>query len=189
MREHQDRTVVLLGEPRIDTATDRGGIFAIGAAILEIRVARALDALGLPYSVFEHSGSVASLEQAASERGENPSQVIRSLLFRLGEGSFVMVLMAGPSQVSWPALRTYLGQSRVSMASEEEVLATTGYRIGAVSPLGLPSPLRILADESVFEPEEISIGSGVRGTAVILKSADLRKALPEIELGRFGGAG
>lgn len=150
-------------------------------------VARALSALGLPYTLFRHTGPIASLEQAASERGENPAQVIRSLLFRLAEDRFVMVLMAGPSQVSWPALRAYLGQSRLSMASEEEVLAVTGYRIGAVSPLGLPGPLRILADESVFLPDEISIGSGERSTAVILRSADLRKALPGVETGNFRG--
>ena len=96
-----------------------------------------------------------------------------------------MVLMAGPSQISWPALRTFLGQSRLTMASEEEVLAATGYRIGAVSPLGLPGPMRILADEGIFIPEEISIGSGERGTAIILRSTDLRKALGEVELGQF----
>lgn len=148
-------------------------------------VARALTGLGLPFRVFRHPGPVASLEQAAAERGHNLDQVVRSILFRLGPGNFVMVLMAGPSQISWQALRSYLGQTRVSMASEEEVLAATGYRTGAVSPLGLPQPLRVLADESVFIPDELSIGSGERGVAVILSSVDLRKALPEIEIGRF----
>jgi Cys-tRNA(Pro)/Cys-tRNA(Cys) deacylase len=148
-------------------------------------VARALSALGLPFRIFQHVGPVASLEQAAAERGEAVGQVVRSIVFRLGAGNFVMVLMAGPGQISWPALRGYLGQSRVSMASQDEVLAVTGYRVGAVSPLGLPQPLRILADESVFLPDEISIGSGERGIAVILRSADLRKALPELEVGRF----
>lgn len=96
-----------------------------------------------------------------------------------------MGLMAGPAQISWSILRKTLGQSRVTMAAEEEVLTITGYRIGAVSPLGLPTPLRMLADESVFRPEEISIGSGERGLAIILRSADLRKALPDIEIGLF----
>ena len=144
-------------------------------------VSKALSALGLPHTLFRHPGPVASLEQAARERGQLPGQVIRSLVFRLGAGDFVMVLMAGPAQVPWPALRSYLGQSRVSMATEAEVLAATGYRLGAVSPFGLPAPLRILADENVFAPEEISIGSGERGVTVILKSADLRRALGEFE--------
>lgn len=70
----------------------------------------------------------------------------------------------------------------MTMATEEEVLAVTGYRIGAVSPLGLPNPLRVLVDESVLREEEISIGSGIRNTAIILKSADLQQALKNIEI-------
>jgi prolyl-tRNA editing enzyme YbaK/EbsC (Cys-tRNA(Pro) deacylase) len=96
-----------------------------------------------------------------------------------------MVLAAGPEQISWPALRGYLGRSRISMAVKEEVLAATSYRIGAVSPLGLPAPLRILADEAVFAPEEVSLGSGVRGVAIIIKSGDLRRALGDVEVGKF----
>jgi len=144
-----------------------------------------LDRLQLPYTVFRHTESVSSLEDAASQRRQAPAQVVRSILFRVGEGHFVMGLMAGPAQISWAVLRKTLGQSRVTMAAEQEVLAVTGYRIGAVSPLGLPTPLRMLADESVFLPEEISIGSGERGLAIILRSADLRKALPDLEIGQF----
>jgi Cys-tRNA(Pro) deacylase len=148
-------------------------------------VAQHLAHLNVPFSLFKHSGQVTSLEQAAQERGHLPSQVVRSILFRLAEGSYVMVLIAGPAKISWPGLRAYLGQSRVTMASEEQVLAVTGYRVGAVSPFGLPQPLRILADENVFIPEEISIGSGERGTAVILKSADLRRTIDNIEISKF----
>lgn len=148
-------------------------------------VSKTLSALDLPHQVFRHAGQVTSLEQAASERGQVPSQVVRSILFRLGEGKFVMVLAAGPTRVSWPALREYLGQSRLTLATEAEVLAVTGYRIGTVSPLGLPLPLRILADENVFRPEEISLGSGEQNVGIIMKSADLRRALGKIEIGQF----
>jgi Cys-tRNA(Pro) deacylase len=147
--------------------------------------ARALSRLSIPYRIFRHAGPVTSLEQAASERGQTTEQVVRSLLFRLGEGNFVMVLMPGQQQVSWPALRAYLGQSRLTMGSEAEVLVATGYRVGAVSPLGLPGPMRILADESVFTPEEISIGSGERGVAIILGSAELHKSIHDLEIGQF----
>jgi Cys-tRNA(Pro)/Cys-tRNA(Cys) deacylase len=148
-------------------------------------VTEALEAAGIPYRFFRHLGQVSSLEQAARERGQEPQQVIRSILFRLGKGEFAMVLTAGPAQVSWPALRSYLGQSRLTMASQEEILAVTGYPIGAVSPLGLPKPMRILVDNSVVQEGEISIGSGVRYTTVILKSADLLKALGEVEMDDF----
>jgi Cys-tRNA(Pro)/Cys-tRNA(Cys) deacylase len=148
-------------------------------------VARALAALDIPHRVFRHPGPVASLEQAAHERGQQPEQVVRSILFHLGQDEYVMALMAGPAQISWRALRSHLGQSRLTTASEAEVLAVTGYPLGAVSPFGLPRSLRVLIDEGVLAQEEVSIGSGVRGITVILRVADLLRALPKAEIGRF----
>jgi Cys-tRNA(Pro) deacylase len=148
-------------------------------------VSDALTELNIPHRVFVHPGMVTSLEQAAEERGQRPNQVIRSLLFRVGKGEYVMLLVAGPEQVSWPALRQYLGQSRLTTAKREEVLQVTGYPIGGVGPFGLPQPMRMLVDEGVLEEESVSIGSGVRGTTVILQTADLMRGLPNAEVGQF----
>lgn len=150
--------------------------------MIETPVTRALDTLQIPYRTFQHPGPVESLEQAARERGQLPGQVIRSIVFRLSQDDYVMVLMAGAAQVNWTALRKHLGVSRVTMANENELRTVTGYEIGAVSPFGLPKPLRIIADPNVFAPDEISIGSGTRGTTVILSSAALKRALGEIEI-------
>jgi Cys-tRNA(Pro)/Cys-tRNA(Cys) deacylase len=144
-------------------------------------VARALEELHVPYRLFVHAGPVHSLEQAARERNHLPDQVIRSIVFRVGQDEFLMALMAGDRQIAWPALRRYLGQSRLTLATEDEVRRVTGYERGAVAPFGLPQPLRILVDESVFTHEEVSLGSGVRGTAVIMASSDLRRASGEVE--------
>lgn len=148
-------------------------------------VTQALTTMKIPYRLFHHPGPIHSLDQAAEERGQRPEQVVRSIVFRLGRGEYIMVLVAGPDQVSWKALRQFLGQSRISMAKREEVLQVTGYELGAVSPFGLPTPLRTLVDESVYLEEELSIGSGRRGTTVILKAADLRKALGDVEILRL----
>lgn len=144
-------------------------------------VSNALEKLKVPHRVFTHPGPVHSLEQAARERGQRPEQVLRSILFRTGEDEYLMALVAGPEQISWKALRSYLGQSRLTMANEEEVLAVTGYPIGAVAPFGTIRPLRVLVDPGVFDEEEISIGSGVRGTTIILNSTDLKQALGDFE--------
>lgn len=145
-------------------------------------VSAALSALDIPHTVFHHTNPVTSFEQAASERGQRASQIVRSILFRVSEDEFVMALVAGPAQISWKTLRKYLGRSRVSMATEDEVLAVTGYRIGTVGPFGLARSIRILIDASVTREEEISIGSGMRDRAVILKSADLQKALKDSDV-------
>jgi Cys-tRNA(Pro) deacylase len=134
------------------------------------------------FRVFQHPGEVTSLEQAARERDQTPEQVIRSILFRLAADEYVMVLMPGPRQISWKALRSLLNLNRVTMASDEELLAVTGYRPGTVTPLGLPGPLRILADRSLLALPEVSLGSGRRGIAIILSPAELRRAIPGLEI-------
>jgi Cys-tRNA(Pro)/Cys-tRNA(Cys) deacylase len=145
-----------------------------------------LDALGIAYRLFHHSGKVESLEQAAAERSQQPGQVVRTIVFRLGAGEFALALMAGPRQLSWPALRRTLGQNRLTMASPGEVKAATGYVPGTVSPFGLPARLRILVDQSVLLYEEISLGSGERGLAILMSSADLLAALGHAETGDWG---
>lgn len=150
-------------------------------------VTRFLDERGIPYRFFKHIGKVQSLQQAAQERGQRVEQIIRSIVFRLSHGGFVMVLVPGEKQVSWHALRRFLGTSRISMATEDEVLQVTGYAHGAVSPFGTRQPLRVLVDQSVLKEDEISIGSGVRYTTVIMQCQDLLRALGQVELGDFAG--
>lgn len=145
-------------------------------------VSIALEKLGVPHRIFRHETPVTSFEQAASERGQRASQVVRSILFRIVEDEFIMILVAGPAQISWKILRKYLGRSRISMATENEVFAVTGYRIGTVSPFGLPNQLKVLIEAGVMKEAEVSIGSGMRNTAIILKSADLRQALSDAEV-------
>ena len=148
-------------------------------------VTQELDQKHIPYRVFQHPGQVHSLEQAARERGQRPEQVIRSLLFRLPGDEFIMVLVAGPAQLSWAKLREFLSTNRMTMATPEEVDRLTGYPTGAVSPFGLPRPLRILMDQGALLEDEISIGSGIRNTTIILSKMDLLQALPGVEIGNF----
>lgn len=142
---------------------------------------RYLKARGIPFRVFQHAGPVTSLEQAAQERGQQPEQVVRSIVFRLSAGEFVMVLMPGPAQVPWKALRRYLGQSRLTMASEDELLQATGYRPGTVNPFGLPRPMRILVGTGILDLPEVSLGSGQRGQAILIRPPDILAALDAVE--------
>lgn len=71
------------------------------------------------------------------------------------------------------------------MVDQAQILEMTGYPIGAVSPLGLPKPMRILVDRSVLQDGEVSIGSGVRNTTVILRSSDLMKIVGSAEVHDF----
>ena len=141
-----------------------------------------LENLNIPHRVFIHEKPLMSFEQAAEERGQRPEQIVRSILFQIRPEEFLLVLVAGRDQVDWRKLRQLVKRSRVRMATEEEVLEVTGYRIGTVSPFGTRTPVRILIDESVLKEQEISIGSGTRQMAIIMKSADLRQVLGKAEV-------
>jgi Cys-tRNA(Pro) deacylase len=146
----------------------------------------ALEQLNIPHRVFVHETPVTSFEQAASDRNQRPEQIVRSILFQIRPEEFLMVLMAGRDQIDWRKLRQLVKRSRVRMATEDEVLDITGYRVGTVSPFGLKTPVQVLIDASVLQEVEISIGSGVRNMAIIMKSSDLRRALGNPEIVSLG---
>lgn len=142
----------------------------------------ALEKLNIPHRVFKHEKPLMSFEQAASDRKQRPEQIVRSILFQVRPGEFVMVLMAGRDQIDWKKLRQLVKRSRVRMATEDEVLEVTGYKVGTVSPFGLKNQVKVMIDASVLREEEISTGSGVRNMAIIMKSADIQRALGEPEV-------
>lgn len=144
--------------------------------------AKYLDTANIPYRLFVHTAPLHSVEQAAQERGQIPDQVVRSILFRLSEQEFFLALMPGNQQISWKVLRHHFHQSRLSLASSQEVLDITGYAIGAVSPFGLKTNLRILVDSQITQHDEISLGSGRKGTAIMMKSKDFLNGLGTYEL-------
>ena len=145
----------------------------------------ALDALGIEHRVFIHDKPVTSFEEAASHRNQRPGQIVRSILFNIRPDEYLMVLVAGPDQIDWKKLRQFVKRSRVRMATEEEVLEVTGYRIGTVSPFGVKKQVQVLIDASVLKEAEVSVGSGVRNMAIIMQSAELRKALDKSEIVNF----
>jgi len=142
----------------------------------------ALEELGIPHRIFTHEKPVMSFEQAAADRGQRPGQIVRSILFQIRPDEYLMVLVAGPDQIDWRKLRQLVKRSRIRMATEEEVLEVTGYRIGTVSPFGVRNQVKVLIDASVLKEEEVSIGSGVRNTAIVMKSVDIQRALGDVEV-------
>src|SRR5919108_1840835 len=94
----------------------------------------ALEKLNIPHQVFRHAQPLLSFEQAAQERKQRPEQIVRSILFQVRPGEFLMVLVAGREQIDWRKMRQFVRGARVRMATEDEVLEITGYRIGTVSP-------------------------------------------------------
>jgi len=143
-------------------------------AKIKTHAIRALDEMGVPYEVLEQSHGARNVEEAAVERGVPVRQVVKTLLTRRPDKHHVIALVRGDQRLSLKKLARLVGVKALEMAPEADVPRITGYRIGAVSPLGLRrSDLPIYVDHHILEEPRVSISSGRHDTGLELTSEDL----------------
>ena len=136
----------------------------------EARALAAAATLGLDVDVTRH-GPVSSLAEAATARGVEPHQIVKTMVVRVSEGEHVFVLVPGDREIAWPKLRALLGVNRLTMASAEAAYDVTGYVRGTITPLGSRTPLRVVADASI--EGLVSLGAGAPGVAITVDAAAL----------------
>ncbi len=107
-----------------------------------------------------------SLEEAAARYGIPPQRLLKTLVVRLAAGRYVLVLVPGPAQLSWPKLRAHLGVSRLSLPDAEEARAATGYERGTITPFGAQGGWPVLADASIRGAGTVTIGAGAHGVSL-----------------------
>ena len=137
---------------------------------------RALDAaatLGLSVEVTPVP-RVRSLQEAATALGLAPRQIVKTLVVRVAEGDYRLVLVPGDRQISWPKLRAVLGVNRAAMPPAEEALAATGYERGTITPLGAAGSWPVVADTRI--EGRINLGSGAHGQGLGVDAAALLTA-------------
>ncbi len=147
------------------------------------QLAIAFDVIEIPLS--EDQKPIRNLEELLTAEGRDPSSVIRSILFKTGSGSFVLLGVAGGGRADWGVLRKHLDERKLRMAEFDEVSEITGYVVGAVPPIALPETIRVLLDKSVADYDTVIIGSGVLGYALALSSNDLHTAMNDADIGDF----
>jgi Cys-tRNA(Pro)/Cys-tRNA(Cys) deacylase len=135
----------------------------------------ALEAAGVPFRVVR-TEIARSAEESAAFQGIPVGSLLRSILVRRGADDFFFVLVPGGRRFNWPKLRQLLGTNRLTLPTEEEAKAETGYVRGAITPFGARRPWPVIADETVMGWEAVAIGGGARGVNVHLSPADLVQA-------------
>jgi Cys-tRNA(Pro)/Cys-tRNA(Cys) deacylase len=157
-------TRALLGH-LADSATGDWGV---------LRALRHARRLGLEVEVRRH-GRVSSLAEAAAARGVHPGSLIKTLVVRVSDEDFRLVLVPGGRKIAWPRLRALWGVNRTSMPDAEVALAVTGYPRGTITPLGARGDLPVTADHRVSGT--VSIGGGAHGVGLTVDAGDLLTAL------------
>lgn len=83
--------------------------------------------------------------------------------------SYAACMIFGNSRADVNGLvRRHLDARKASFAPMDEAVALTKMEYGGITPVGLPSDWPILVDKTVADSSEVVIGSGVRGSKLIV---------------------
>ena len=88
-------------------------------------------------------------QDAADQLGCEVAHIAKSILFQTDNGP-VLVITSGANRVDRKKVKSIIG-CKASMADAENVLESTGYRIGGVPPFGHPRQLTVLMDEDLLQ--------------------------------------
>ncbi len=143
----------------------------------------AYDVIEIPLT--DDKKPVRNLEEFLLKQAIDPQSVVRSVVFKTASDQFVLLALAGGGRADWGVLRKYLNERKCRMAEFEEVSEATGYAVGAIPPIALPSHIRVLVDNSVKAYETVVIGSGILGFALSLKTTDLLQLFGKADYGIF----
>jgi len=145
-----------------------------------VRLLREVKVEFLPHLyVYEEKGGTS---HSAVALGVSEHDVVKTIVMETDEGKPLIVLMHGDREVSTKQLARVLNVKRVEPCDESTATRHTGYVFGGTSPFGTRHPLPVYVERSIFDLRRLFINGGKRGFLVEINPADLRKALPVIEV-------
>jgi len=134
-----------------------------------------LESTGIEYKIKRHFRDVYTCEDAARERGVKIEQIVKTMIVKKPDGELIAVLIPGNKRLNTKKLAKILGCKKVQIAPKEEVEKATGYKIGAITPIGFKREMKIYMDKDVLKEEIVDISSGKPDAGIELKSGDLVK--------------
>jgi prolyl-tRNA editing enzyme YbaK/EbsC (Cys-tRNA(Pro) deacylase) len=84
----------------------------------------------------------------------------------------VMVLATMRADING-VVRRRLDVRKISFAPQDEAVELTGMEFGGITPVGLPDSWPILVDPAVIAAGDVVIGSGIRGSKLLVPAASL----------------
>lgn len=92
----------------------------------------------------------------------------------------VLVLATDRADING-VVRRHVDARKISFAPMDEAVEITGMEYGGITPVGLPEDWPVLVDEGVVAAGEVVVGSGIRGSKLLVDAAELA-ALPTAEV-------
>jgi Cys-tRNA(Pro)/Cys-tRNA(Cys) deacylase len=135
------------------------------------RVREAASARGLTISIRERPVAK-SLVEAAELLGIPPAGIVKTLVVKRSDDTYLFALVPGDRTISWPKLRAVVGVNKLQLPDPERALAATGYERGTIVPIGSSREWPIYADERIAGGR-IAMGAGAHGYSLFVEADDL----------------
>jgi len=113
------------------------------------RVAAALKEHGCAGQIKVLSDSARTAAEAASALGIEVGQIASSLIFKLPDGSPLLIITSGRHRVDTDLVANNLGIEKLGRVDADYVKEQSGFSIGGVAPIGWVSPATILIDQAL----------------------------------------
>ena len=124
------------------------------------RVAATLIEHGCAGEIKVLSDSARTASEAAAALGIEVGQIASSLIFKLPDGSPLLIITSGRHRVDTDLVAQNLDIEKLGRVDADYVKEKSGFSIGGVSPLGWVSPATILIDEALNEYEIVWAAAG-----------------------------
>ncbi|MDF1478899.1 YbaK/EbsC family protein [Leifsonia sp. H3M29-4] len=134
------------------------------------RVAADAAARGIPIDIVKRPRA-SSLEEAAALQGITPAQIVKSLVVKRHDGTFLFALIPGDRQISWAKLRAVVGVNKLQLPDAAVALDATGYERGTITPFGSTTAWPVFADAAIAG--RVSMGAGEHGYSLWVSTDDL----------------
>ncbi|MBN9224878.1 MAG: hypothetical protein ABS63_11605 [Microbacterium sp. SCN 70-27] len=135
------------------------------------RVHDAAAARGLDIEIRERPAA-SSLAEAARLLGLEPEDIVKTLVVKRSDDTYLLALIPGDLAISWPKLRALVGVNKLRLPEPELALAATGYERGTITPIGAAGDWPVYADTSIVG-RRIAIGAGAHGYSLFVDADDL----------------
>ncbi|NMP31678.1 Cys-tRNA(Pro) deacylase [Thalassotalea sp. M1531] len=135
--------------------------------------------LNIPFTLheYQHDANAGSFGMEAVEKlNLNHTQVFKTLVAKLDTNQLAVAIVPVAMKLNFKQLAKAAKVKKAQMAEPNEVMRSTGYVLGGVSPLGQKKRLITIIDESAASLEKMYVSAGRRGLEIELKPKDLLTA-------------
>jgi hypothetical protein len=124
------------------------------------RVAAALQEHGCAGQIKVLSDSARTAAEAAAALGIEVGQIASSLIFKLPDGSPLLIITSGRHRVDTDLVASNLGIEKLGRVDADYVKEQSGFSIGGVAPFGWVSPATVLIDQALNDYEVVWAAAG-----------------------------